>query len=307
MGRDRARPSSLCSARMKKVVVIGAGGRLGMALAREYAREFDVVGFNHAQLDLGKPEQLRETLGGMEFDALINTAAQTNVDRCETELEEAFALNGKAPGVLAEICAEKQARFIHISTDYVFDGEKREPYTEEDEAKPVSVYGQSKLEGERQALEANAQSLIVRVSWVFGPDRPSFIDWAVGQAREKEEVKAIADKWAAPTYTTDLAELLKPLLSETSVAGVLHLANRGECTWQEYAQWALDCCHAEGLPMKARAIGKSALAEMKSFIAKRPVYSVLSTAKYEAVTGQIPRPWRETVADYVRDYVKQDR
>jgi dTDP-4-dehydrorhamnose reductase len=309
---------------MKRVVVIGAGGRLGAALAREYARDFEVVGFNHGQLDLGKPEQLRETLGGLDFDALINTAAQTNVDRCETEVEEAFALNGKAPGVLAEICGRKKARFIHISTDYVFDGEKREPYTEQDEARPVSVYGESKLDGERRALEANERALIVRVSWVFGPDRPSFIDWALGQARAHDEVKAIADKWATPTYTLDLAELLKPFvvagiddpgrgdgtnatkagINDPGYSGVLHLANMGECTWQEYAQWGLDCCHAQGVPMKARAIGASSLAEMKSFVAKRPVYSVLSPAKYERLTGQAPRPWRDVVADYVRDYVK---
>jgi dTDP-4-dehydrorhamnose reductase len=220
-------------------------------------------------------------------------------------VEEAFALNGKAPGVLAEICARKKARFVHISTDYVFDGEKREPYTEEDEARPISVYGQSKLDGERQALEANERAVIVRVSWVFGPDRPSFIDWALGQARERDEVNAIADKWATPTYTLDLADLLKPLLCNgQDISGILHLANTGECTWQEYAQWALDCCHANGVPMKARTIGASSLAEMKSFIAKRPVYSVLSPAKYERLTGQAPRPWREVVADYVRDYVK---
>jgi dTDP-4-dehydrorhamnose reductase len=288
---------------MKRVVIVGAGGRLGAALARRYAKDFDVVGFNHAQLDLGAPEQMRATLGALEFDALINTAAQTNVDRCETQVEEAFALNGEAPRVLAEICAGKKARFIHISTDYVFDGEKREPYTEEDEARPISVYGESKREGERRALEANEQALIVRVSWVFGPDRPSFIDWALGQAREREEVKAIADKWATPTYTLDLATLLKPLLAEGNVSGVLHLANGGECSWQEYAQWALDCCHAEGIPMKAKTIDASSLAEMKSFIAKRPVYSVLSSAKYERLTGQAPRPWRETVQDYVQHHV----
>src|SRR6476660_4419685 len=258
---------------MKRVVIIGAGGRLGAALVREWGKEFDVVGFNHAQLDLGKPEQLRAILGGLEFDALINSAAQTNVDRCETHQEEAFALNAEAPRVLAEICAAKRARFVHISTDYVFDGEKREPYTEEDEARSISVYGESKREGERRALVANERALIVRVSWVFGPDRASFIDWALGQAREKEEINAIADKWATPTYTLDLAELLKPLLSDNEITGVLHLANEGECSWQEYAQWALDCCHAEGIPMKAKKIGASSLAEMKSFIAKRPVYS----------------------------------
>jgi len=285
-------------------VIIGAGGRLGAALAREWKNDFYVVGFNHAQLDLGLPAQMRETLGGMNFDALINTAAQTNVDRCETHEEEAFTLNGEAPGVLAEICAQKKARFIHISTDYVVDGEKGEPYTESDVAKPISVYGESKREGERRALEANDQALVVRVSWVFGPDRPSFVDWAIAQGREREEVKAIADKWATPTYTLDLAAWLKPLIRNANATGILHLANGGECNWQEYAQWALDCCHAKGIAMKARTIGASSLAEMKSFIAKRPVHSVLSTAKYQALTGTVPRSWQDAVAAYVRDHVR---
>jgi dTDP-4-dehydrorhamnose reductase len=292
---------------MKRVVIIGAGGRLGAALVREYAGAFNVVGFNHAQLDLGAPDQMRTILGALEFDALINTAAQTNVDRCETHQDEAFALNGEAPGILAELCAAKKARFIHISTDYVFDGEKREPYTEEDEARPVSIYGESKLEGERRALAAYERSLVVRVSWVFGPDRPSFIDWAIGQAREREEVKAIGDKWATPTYTLDLAEWLKWLvLADINgrVSGPLHLVNSGECSWQEYAQWALDCCRAEGIPMKATEIGASSLAEMKSFIAKRPVYSVLSSAKYARLSGNGPRPWQEAVQEYVRNFVK---
>lgn len=288
---------------MKRLVVIGAGGRLGSALVREYGSEFDVVGFNHAQLDLGQPDQLRTTLGELEFVAVINTAAQTNVDRCETHQEEAFAINAKGPRVLAEICARKKARFIHISTDYVFDGEKREPYTEDDEARPISVYGESKREGERRALAANSRALMVRVSWVFGPDRPSFIDWAIGQAREKEEVRAIADKWATPTYTLDLAALLKPLIANERASGLIHLANGGECSWQEYAQWALDCCRAEGVPMKAKEIGASSLGEMKNFIAKRPVYSVLSSAKYEALTGTAPRTWRDAVQDYVRHFV----
>lgn len=287
---------------MKRVVIIGAGGRLGAALAREYARDFDVVGFNHAQLDLSAPEQMREKLGELEFDALINAAAQTNVDRCETHQEEAFALNGEAPGVLAEICTRKKARFIHISTDYVFDGKKREPYTETDEARPISVYGESKREGERRALAANDRALIVRVSWVFGPDRPSFIDWALNQAREHEDVKAIADKWATPTYTLDLVNWLQPLITaQNEVSGILHLANSGECSWQEYAQWALDCCRAEGVPMKTRTIRASSLADMKNFVARRPVYSVLGTKKFEALIGQAPRPWQEAVKDFVRD------
>lgn len=293
---------------MKRIVVVGAGGRLGAALAREYATTFDVVGFNHAELDLGQPDEMRAKLGALQFDTLINTAAQTNVDRCETNVEEAFALNAEAPKVLAEICAGKKARFIHVSTDYVFDGEKREPYGEEEEARPISVYGESKREGERRALAANNRAIIARVSWVFGPDRPSFVDWAIDQARERDEVKAIADKWATPTYTLDLAALLKPIITarmdDPGYSGIIHLANTGQCSWQEFAQWALDCCHAEGIPMRARKIGGSTLAEMKTFIAKRPVYSVLSTAKYQRLTGAAPRRWQEAVADFVREHKK---
>jgi dTDP-4-dehydrorhamnose reductase len=300
-----------------KIVIVGAGGRLGAALAREYAREFDVIGFNHAQLDLGAPEQLRSTLGGLDFDALLNAAAQTNVDRCETHQDEAFALNAEAPRVLAEICRARNARFIHISTDYVFDGEKREPYTEEDEAQPISVYGESKREGERRALEANDRALIVRVSWIFGPDRPSFIDAILKKARDEEAISAVADKFATPTYTLDLARMLEPFFwsrrapaakgrqdsDPIHLGGLMHLANGGECSWQEYAQWALDCCHAKGVPMKAAKVGAATLAEMTNFIARRPVYSVLATGKYENVTGETPRAWRDAVAAYVRDHV----
>lgn len=289
---------------MKRVVIVGAGGRLGAALAREYATEFDVVGFNHSQLDLGQPEQVRARLGPLEFDVLINTAAQTNVDRCETHRDEAFALNAEAPKILAEICSQKNARFVHISTDYVFDGHKREPYREEDKARPISVYGESKREGERRAVQAHDRALIVRVSWVFGPDRPSFVDWAINEARQRDDVKAIADKWATPTYTVDLAQLLRPLLSNSNANGILHLANGGECSWQQYAQWAVDCCRAEGIPTKTSTIGAQSLAEMKSFTAKRPVYSVLSTAKYESLTGVAPRPWQEAVAEFVRQSKK---
>ena len=289
----------------RRVVIVGAGGRLGAALAREYARDAEVMAFNHAQLDLGRPERLQSTLGTLPFDALINAAALTNVDYCENHRAEAMQLNAEAPRVQAEICAEKNARFVQVSTDYVFDGEKNAPYTEDDPADPISVYGESKREGELRALAVNQQALVVRVSWVFGPDRASFVDAILKKARNEEQVAAVADKFSTPTYTRDIAEMLRPTVAgvgDPGYRGILHFANRGECSWQEYAQWALDCCLAEGLSVKARTIGASSLAEMKSFIAKRPVYSVLSSAKYEALTGEAPRPWQEAVRDYVRDY-----
>ncbi len=282
-----------------KVVILGSSGRLGAALMREYREKFDVTGFNHAQLNLSDHAQLREKLGTCDVDLVINTAAFTNVDLCETQREEAFRINAEAPRVLAEICRDKNAKLIHFSTDYVFDGEKREPYTEDDVAKPISVYGESKWEGEKLVLQTHGH-LVVRVSWVFGPDRPSFIDGMIKRARESDQVDAIADKFSAPTYTRDIAQML-PRFFDGDVGGILHFANSGECSWQEYAQHAIDCCHAEGVPLKATTVEPSRLIEMKDWTARRPVYSVLSTAKYRALAGIAPRSWRDVVADYVKN------
>ena len=290
----------------RRVVIVGAGGRLGAALAREYARDAEVMAFNHAQLDLGQPERLQSTLGTLPFDALINAAALTNVDYCEDHRAEAMQLNAEAPRVLAEICAEKNAQFVQVSTDYVFDGEKRAPYTEDDPADPISVYGESKREGELQVLAANPEALVVRVSWVFGPDRPSFVDAILETARNEEQVAAVADKFSTPTYTRDIAEMLRPVVADPSYRGILHFANRGECSWQEYAQWALDCCHEFGVPMKARKVGALSLGEMKTFVARRPVHTVLATDKYERLTGKAPRDWHDAVAEYVREHYREN-
>jgi len=285
-----------------KIVIIGSGGRLGAALTREYRDKFDVVGFNHAQLDLTNFEQVREKVSALDFDVLINCAAFTNVDLCETQRDQAFQINAEAPRVLAEICRDKKAKLIHFSTDYVFDGEKREPYTEDDVAKPISFYGESKREGEKLVLQTQDRHLIVRVSWVFGPDRPSFIDGVIKRARENEHVEAIADKISTPTYTRDIAQVL-PQFFENDVSGLLHFANAGECSWHEYAQFSLDCCRSLGIPLKAKTVGALKLSDMKDWIARRPVFSVLSTTKYIAMTGSTPRGWRDAVGDYVREFV----
>jgi len=301
-----------------KIVIIGSGGRLGAALTREYRDKFDVVGFNHAQLDLTNFGQVREKVTALDFGVLINCAAFTNVDLCETQRDQAFQINAEAPRVLAEICREKKAKLIHFSTDYVFDGEKREPYTEDDVAKPISRLDQTAgspssfdigsfaiaspdAEG-AAGLRRVRRHLIVRVSWVFGPDRPSFVDGVIKRARENEHVEAIADKFSTPTYTRDIAQVL-PQFFENDVSGLLHFANAGECSWQEYAQFSLDCCRSLGIPLKAKTVGALKLSDMKNWIARRPVYSVLSTTKYIAITGSTPRGWRDAVGDYVREFV----
>ena len=289
-----------------KIVILGVGGRLGAALLREYRDKFDVAGFNHRQLNLSDLAAVREKLRNTRFDILINAAGFTKVDPCETQPDRAFLINAEAPRVVAEICDEKNARLIHFSTDYVFGGERREPYTEEDQASPISVYGESKLAGENNVLAAKSQNLVVRVSWVFGPDRPSFIDAMIQQAQENDEVDAVADKFSTPTYTLDIAAMLPEFFDANVAGGILHFANAGQCSWREYAQWAVDCCHNGGLPLKSKTIGERKLRDMTNWIARRPVYSVLSSAKYTKLTGISPRTWREAVSDYItRFYSKK--
>jgi dTDP-4-dehydrorhamnose reductase len=298
-----------------KIVILGAGGRLGAALMREYREKYDLAGFNHAQLDLANLDDVRRKLGAMNFDVLINAAAFTNVDACETERDRAFRINAETPGILAEFCNEKEAKLIHFSTDYVFDGEKRGPYSEEDQANPISAYGESKLAGEKNVLAGDGH-LVVRVSWVFGPDRPSFVDAMIKRAQQDEKIDAISDKFSTPTYTHDIARMLLQFFDREVAGGILHFANAGKCTWQEYAQWALDCCRDAGISLKGRTVGALKLSEMTRlcqgsggqapWVARRPVYSVLSTAKYTELTGTSPRAWREAVNDYItRFYSKK--
>ena len=289
-----------------KILIVGSGGRLGAALVREYQGKFDVTSFNHEQLDLANQNQTRDNLSGLEFDLLINCAAMTNVDLCEQEIEQAFAINAEGPQLLARICRDKNAKMIHFSTDYVFDGEKREPYVETDAAKPISVYGESKRTGEKLVLQTQDRHLVLRVSWVFGPDRPSFIDAMIKRAREEEHIDAVADKFSTPTYTHDIAEMVSRFFDVDVPGGILHFANNGECSWQEYAQHALDCCRASGISLKTKTVGPAKIADMKNWIARRPVYSVLSTAKYAKLTSVTPRSWRDAVSDYIeRSYSKK--
>jgi dTDP-4-dehydrorhamnose reductase len=291
-----------------KIVLIGSGGRLGAAVRRQWQMDGEeVTGFDHATLDLADDGAVRAALEPLDFDVLVNCAAQTNVDRCETHPEEAMRLNASAVRTIAEICAAKGRRCIHISTDYVFDGANTSPYTEEDDARPISMYGESKRAGEIALLQVSGEHLAVRVSWVFGPDRPSFIDGIVKRAREDERVDAIADKVAGPTYTCDAAHLLRPFLAERRIGGLLHLCNTGECTWQEYGQHAIDCAVAAGLPIKGRTVAPLKMGEVKAFIARRPPYSVLSTGKLARLIGDTPRPWKVAVNEYVREHLARQK
>jgi dTDP-4-dehydrorhamnose reductase len=203
---------------------------------------------------------------------------------------------------IARLCAERGARLIHIGTDYVFDGLLERPYSEEDEAKPLSHYGETKLEGDHAVLAASPLHCVVRVSWVFGPDKPSFVDAIVRRALTSAEAAAVHDKTSSPTYTEDAALWLAEFLKPSFPGGIYHLCNSGTCSWRDYGEYALECAQKHGIPVLTTKVAPLKLSDMKAFIAARPPKTPLDTAKFTRVTGIAPRPWREAVEEYFKTW-----
>lgn len=300
---------SLEESNPRKIAIVGANGRLGRACVKAArAAGHEVIKFNRDDCDLSwSDDQIRDAIAEKSFDALIMAAALTNVDGCERNPEDAEQANVDAPRVIAALCAERGVRMVHISTDYVFDGKKTTPYLESDAPNPLSVYGQSKLDGEKAVLEASDDHLVIRVSWLFGdgPKLESTPDWAVKLATELEQLNIVTDKIGSPTDSDDAAELIIDLLFLPEANGILHLNGSESCTWQEWAQFAIDQAVEQGVTVTTRTLGEAKLEDMFEAKGKapRPQYSVLCNERLKQLTGKTPRGWRETTAEYVREHV----
>lgn len=247
---------------------------------------------DRSQMNLGDERLVERVLGPLEFDWLINAAAYTKVDDCEVQSEHAMRINSWAPGLLARICREKRARMLHVSTDYVFDGRLDRPYTEEDSPNPLSVYGKSKLRGEEAVREADAAHVVMRLSWMFGRDRPGFPDWVVRQAASGR-LRVVADKRGCPTYAEDAAEAVHALVNLGSPPqGVLHFCNPPACSWYEYACEVVRLSGADVTPVPIR------LADLPGLPAARPDNSALDPGRLERLLGRPCRAWPIALADY---------
>jgi dTDP-4-dehydrorhamnose reductase len=278
-----------------RIILLGANGLLGSSLMRHLSGDpqFAVQRLDRNQLNLGDPLLVDETLSGLEFDWLINGAAYTAVDDCEVQGGHAYLINGHAPGQLARLCAAKGARMIHFSTDYVFDGRQADPYTEDDATNPISVYGRSKLIGERQVLAAHRDHIVIRLSWLFGPGRPNFPEWVLRQAASGS-IRVVTDKVGCPTFTEDVAGWVRALLLRPrSGGGIIHVCNPPACTWFEYASEILRLAK---MPVQPEPI---VMADLPGLQAVRPDNSVLDVTLFEKLSGQKCRPWREAIAEYI--------
>ena len=283
----------------KKILILGAGGRLAGSLVECWRTHHKVTALKRPELDVTDPEALERLLDSHEFDVLVNGTGLTNVDRCEQDREEARIVNAIAPGVLARSAEARGARLIHFSTDYVFDGTQREPYTETDTAHPCGWYGATKLAGEKEVLAAGRLGMVVRVSWVFGPAKPSFVDALISRAQTEDHVEAIADKFSSPTSAVDTAGWMEPFFDLELPGGLYHACNAGACSWQEYGTHALTVASEAGVRLRTTTVTPIRLADMKQFIAPRPIFSILSTRKLTSVTGISPRHWRDSLRDYI--------
>ena len=288
-----------------RVVVVGSGGRMGAALVRHLRstpERFHVVAYDHKAMDLLRPGQIEDHLKAIQFEALINCAAMTSLEGCEDRPEEASQVNVEAPRQMAQICDTTGARMIQISTDYVYDGSQPGLRREGDPENPLSHYARTKWAGDQAVLGVNETFLSARTSWVFGPDRPSFVDQILHQALKDDEVFGIADKFSVPSYSADLAVWLATILEKPAIHGILNLCNTGQASWQSYAQQALEILQEMGWPLRATAVTGTKLDDIKSFRAPRPRFTTLSPERLAQEIGQKIRSWNDALREYLETF-----
>lgn len=282
---------------MKRVLLLGGSGQLGSEIRRRWSGvEFTAP--PHGELDLLDSEAVGAALECSGAETLVSCAAFHNVERCEGDAQSAFAANALAVGRLAEICANRGARFVTVSTDYVFDGEADRAYTERDAPSPLNVYGISKFAGELLASRLEAEVYVIRTCGVYGVRFSSskghtFADRVLAQARAGEEIRIVSDQTVSPSYAGHIAEAMLQLLESDAAPGIYHAVNEGAVTWYDFACEILRQAGIEHPiePISYRSWGSKV---------RRPAYSALENAKLHTLGLTMPS-WRDGIAAYLRD------
>ncbi len=290
------------SAGTSVVLLLGASGQVGTELRRALAPVGPLVTPSRADADLADPDALRRIVRATRPAVIVNAAAHTAVDQAEREPERAFAINGTAPGVLAEEARRLDAALVHYSTDYVFDGTARRPYDEEAPTAPLNVYGSSKRAGEEAVSGSGARALVLRTSWVYGPHGRNFVATMlrIADAGAPAVVRVVDDQRGAPTSSVFVADATAALLGRAAAQGawgLYHVAAGGEVTWREFAEAIF-----AGAARRGRRVPEVAALSTTEFgaPARRPAYSVLDTTRVARVFGVEAESWRsqlETVLD----------
>lgn len=281
---------------VKRILVTGANGQLGQSfleISKRY-NQLDFVYVSRTELDITNETELANYLANRMFDVVVNCAAYTAVDLAETEFDTAYIINARATKYLAQQTAKLGIPLIHFSTDYVFEGNNPSPRQENDEVAPISVYGKTKLEGEKFALEANSKTIIFRTSWVYSRFGKNFVKTMLRLFQEKEEIGVINDQLGSPTNALDLADAVAQIISnEKWHFGVFNYSNLGECTWFEFASKIKEITNST---IQIKPIATSDYPTP----AKRPNYSLLDKQKI-INTYQISIPnWEESLKNEIK-------
>jgi dTDP-4-dehydrorhamnose reductase len=280
----------------QKILVTGANGQLGKAfrlIADQYPG-FQFLFLSREDLAIHHFELVRNFFRSFKPDFCINCAAYTDVDKAESEKDLAFLVNAESAGVLAAVCKENHTRFIHISTDYVFSGNAREPYKEDDQTDPQTVYGASKREGEILALKYNPQTMIFRTSWLYSVHGKNFVKTMIRLMNEKTSIRVVNDQWGSPTYAADLAKCIMDIISAGKFEpGIYHYSNEGNINWFQFAEAIKEITGSECSLSPIPASDYPAPA-------KRPAYSVMSKDKLKKVFNIEPEPWKKSLQTCIR-------
>ncbi|MBM4066546.1 MAG: dTDP-4-dehydrorhamnose reductase [Planctomycetes bacterium] len=281
-----------------KILVIGSHGMLGRDLVNRLSNLSDqknpgneVIAADREHVDITHGEDASKFIAQIKPDVIVNCAAFSNVDACETQISNAFAVNATGAKNVALAGKQAGAKVIHISTDYVFDGMKNAPYLETDKPHPLSVYGKSKLEGEIAVQETNGNCAIIRTAWLFGPYRKNFVTTMLELGRKNRSVSVVTDQYGSPTYTADLSCAIQTVISR-DLQGIYHVTNIGRCSRYEWAQkiFELTGNQVSVLPLKTADYQRAA---------RVPRNSSLNCTKYTTTTGQKMRPWHEALEEYI--------
>ena len=285
---------------MKRILVTGGRGMLGTAIARRCPRdEAELLPLDLPEFDVTDPDAVRERMAASQPELVIHCAALTDVDACETDPSRALAVNATAALDLARECAARHVPMVYVSTDFVFDGDRREPYTEEDPTHPISVYGETKLAGEAHTRATLAEHTIVRTAWTFAPWGRNFVRSILRAAREKPELRVVDDQVGSPTYAPDLADGLWRLIA-TGAYGAYHLTNQGVVSRYEFARQILVAAGLGDVP-----VIRIKSAELNQ-PARRPSFSALVSVRLPAIGLPLLRPYREALAECVAEIQRSE-
>jgi dTDP-4-dehydrorhamnose reductase len=275
-----------------RILVMGHKGMLGSDLMDVLARDHEVSGVDIAEFDITSAPDCLRVVGEFNPEVIVNAAAYTDVDGCETNREACWAVNAEGVRNIAYACKDSGAKIVHYSTDYVFDGTKGEPYLEDDPCRPINTYGASKRKGEELLIETAENHVLIRTAWLYGRQGKNFVKAILAKARDEGMLRVVDDQVGSPTFSFDLAQATK-LLVERDCRGIYHVTNRGVCSWFQFAQRILEYAQVSGVtvePIKSHELSRKAA---------RPAYSVLSNRKFMEATQKTMRPWQVALNDYL--------